>query len=45
MTPPPSASGQSDQVAEENVRKPKRRFIELEEVRLHVTVFLDRGGG
>lgn len=45
MTPLPVTSGQPEQEAEGKVRKLKRRFVELEEVRLHVVVFLDCGSG
>ena len=38
MSPP-------EQVGEGKVRKLKRRFHELGEVRLHAIVFLDRGSG
>lgn len=45
MTSPRSTSGEPEQVAEGEVRKLKRRFLEVEEVRLHVVLFLDHGSG
>lgn len=38
-------SVQPEQAAEQKVRKLKRRFPGVEEVRLLVVVFLDRGSG
>jgi hypothetical protein len=45
MTSPRSTLGEPEQIAEGEVRKLKRRFLEVEEVRLHVVVFLDHGSG
>ena len=45
MIPSPLISGQPEQEAEGNIRNLKRRFSELEEVRLHVVLFFDRGRG
>ena len=45
MTSPRSTLGEPEQVAEGEVRKLKRRFLEVEEVRLHVVLFLDHGSG
>ena len=45
MTSPRSTLGEPEQVAEGEVRKLKRRFLEVEEVRLQVVVFLDYCSG
>ena len=45
MTSPRSTLGEPEQVSEGEVRKLKRRFPEVDEVRLHVVIFLDHGGG
>ena len=45
MTSPHSTLVEPEQVAEGEVRKLKRRFLEVDEVRLHVVIFLDHGSG
>lgn len=45
MTSPRSTLREPEQVAQGEVRKLKRRFLEVDEVRLHVVVFLDHASG
>ena len=45
MTSPRPTLGEPEQVAEGEVRKLKRRFLEVDEVRLHVVIHLDHGSG